>query len=172
MRNYEVFSTERELVERIEDLRLDGFEDNEFQVITSNEITGSTLDYYDIEAEDGDPSLGDRISAFFTGDNPDLIQFDDYDWSQEAKEEAIEVINHGEYLLVVDRDDYYDNPRYFEDAIGIDDPVHLNRNYDNDRFDHYNNEGEFVRTSFDDMAEDTRDDFEDNYDDMESDDLL
>ncbi len=69
-------------------------------------------------------------------------------------------------------DRFCDNPRYFEDAIGIDDPVHLNRNYDNDRFDHYNYEGEFVRTSFDDMAEDTRDDFEDNYDDIESDDLL
>lgn len=172
MRNYEVFATEKELVERIEDLRLDGFEDNEFQVITANELADTTLDYYDVDAEDGEPSLGDRISAFFTGENPDLVQFDDYDWDQEAKEDAIIALNHGEYILVVDRDDYYDDPRYFEDAISIDDPVHLNRNYDNEEFDHYNEDGEFVRTSYDDMAEDTTDVFEESYDDMESDDLL
>lgn len=114
MRNYEVFNTEQELLDRIQELRDTGYEYSEFEVYTSNELSGDYEYYYDVNQHDGEATFVDKVAAFFTGEDPEERVFGKYDWDESVKEEARRAVDNGQYLLVVDKEGYYDNEENFD----------------------------------------------------------
>lgn len=169
MRNYEVFSTEDELIERIDDLRQEGFENNEFQVIVNDELSYEYLDFYQIQ----DPTrndldeIGDRISVVSLLDDPDLLHFDRYDWDSEISEDVRLAVESGEFILVIDRDDYYND---FARTTDLEDPLRLNEDGDDFHDPQVDEFMEIVEPEA--MAQEEVENVEMNPDDMEGDDFL
>lgn len=112
MRNYEVFTTERQLLDRIQELRERGFVNSEFEVYSSHELQDSDY-YYDVNKKDGEASFVDKIAAFFTGEDPEDMMFSEYDWDQTTIDQAKMDIDQGKYLLVVKKDGYYQDETNF-----------------------------------------------------------
>lgn len=82
MRNYEVFNTEHELLDRIQELKTSGYEYSEFEVYTWNELSENYEYYYDVNKHEGEASFVDKIAAFFTGEDPEERVFAKYDWDE------------------------------------------------------------------------------------------
>lgn len=115
MKNFETFRTEEELLRRIDELRADGFRDNELEIISSNEIEGhDELAYDDINVEKGEASLGDKIAGFFTGENPELRAFEKLGFDEETSVQVMEAVNDNCFVLHVKKDRFYDNNRDVE----------------------------------------------------------
>lgn len=109
MKNFESFRTEEELVRRIAQLRAVGIEDKEMHVVSTKEIDGDLFDYSDISLEkNNEVSLGDKIAAFFTGEEPAEVAFDRFGFDENTKSEIVSSVRNGNYVLVVDREGYYE----------------------------------------------------------------
>lgn len=113
MRYFETFNTEEQLKERIRYLRDNQYENFELEVFTSNELHENGDYYYRVNRHDGEASLGDKIAAFFTGEDPEDRVFNRYEWTDDVKREARRAVDKGQYVLVVKREGYYDNPEHF-----------------------------------------------------------
>lgn len=115
MKNFETYRNQEELLARIEQLRASGVKDNEIEVISSKKIDGyDYLDYSDINQKTNEVTLGDRIAAFFTGEDPEDKAFERYDFDDNTRLEAVNAVRSGNYVLYINRDDYYDDPNYYE----------------------------------------------------------
>ncbi len=143
MRKFEVFNTVEELKHRIDGLRSSGYSNQEFEVITANEPTGTIDDYYDVRIESGDPSLLDKFAAFFTGKDATDRLFDKYDWDDYVKHQAREAVHNDQYVLVVHREGHFED----ENNFGIGENVGNEERFTNEgRFrdeEHFDNEGRF-----------------------------
>jgi len=117
MRYFETFDTEEQLRQRIESLRGKDYSFNEFEVFTSNELSGDA-DLFDVNHHDAEPGLGDKIAAFFTGEDPEERVFDKYGWDDATRLEAKRAVDSGKYLLVVDREGYYEDESNFDYGVG------------------------------------------------------
>lgn len=115
MRNFETFRTERELLERIEQLRAAGYKDSEFEVVSANRLDDENLEYRDINQSDTDVSFGDRIAAFFTGEDPEERAFDRYSWDDNVRADATNAVRNGHYVLHVNREGHYDDSTRFDE---------------------------------------------------------
>lgn len=128
MRNYEVFNTEQELLDRIQQLQETGYQYSEFEVYTSNELSEDSEYYYDVNKHDGEASFVDKVAAFFTGEDPEERVFSKYEWDEASKEQAKRAIDNGLYVLVVDREGYYENEENFR---YLDNPENRENDYIN-----------------------------------------
>lgn len=126
MRNYETFRTEAELRARIDQLREQGFKDNELEVVSANRIEGDYVDNHDLYQEE-EVTLGDRIAAFFTGEEPEDRAFERYHLSDEDRHDIRGIVNRGQYVLFVKRDGYYDRDEYVNERAGFVDEDIRNR---------------------------------------------
>lgn len=115
MRNFETFRTERELLDRIEQLRAAGYTDSEFEVVSANRLEDENLEYHDINQANTDISFGDRIAAFFTGEDPEERAFDRYSWDDTVRADATNALREGQYVLYVNREGYYEDPTLFDE---------------------------------------------------------
>lgn len=115
MRNFETFRTERELLDRIEQLRAAGYTDSEFEVVSANRLEDENLEYHDINQANTDISFGDRIAAFFTGEDPEERAFDRYSWDDTVRADATNAVREGQYVLYVNREGYYEDPTLFDE---------------------------------------------------------
>lgn len=113
MRHFETFRTEQELLARLDQLKNTGYEKREFEVYTRNKFSDDVEDFYDIDRHDGDPSVTDKIAAFFSSDDAEDKMFDDLDWDEHTRNEARRHIDNGDYLLVVNREGYYEDDDIF-----------------------------------------------------------
>lgn len=130
MRNFETFRTERELLDRIEQLRAAGYTDNEFEVVSANRLEDENLAYHDIHEETTDVSFGDRIAAFFTGEDPEERAFDRYSWDDDVRYDATNAVRNGHYVLYVNREGYYEDPTIFDERANyVDEDIRTKSDY-------------------------------------------
>lgn len=115
MNNFESFRTERDLLRRIEQLREAGIKDSEMHVISANNLTSTDLDYVDVTVDSGnvEPTFGDKVTAFFTGESPEEVAFDRFHFDDDVRYEVSNSIRNGNYILVIDKEGYYDDELYF-----------------------------------------------------------
>lgn len=128
--NFESFETEDQLRVRIDDLLEKGYETEEIEVYSPSQLDDETF-YCNIcftsDQEEKEPSIGDRIKAFFAIDEPQESDFDEYEWTDKTKAEACTVINNGYYILHVNREGYYTDPKIIEERAGYFDSTFINR---------------------------------------------
>lgn len=102
MKNFETFRSEQDLIQRIEELRSSGTRDADLHVVTANPVDNAAFNYADISQDNAEVTLGDRISAFFTGEDPEIVAFDRFNLGDADREAALQAVRNGEYLLFVD----------------------------------------------------------------------
>ncbi|QZO76187.1 general stress protein [Helcococcus kunzii] len=149
------------MLDRIQQLQENGYHYLEFEVYTSNELSEDSEYYYDVNKHDGEASFVDKVAAFFTGEDPEERVFSKYEWDEASKEQAKRAIDNGLYVLVVDREGYYENEENFR---YLDNPENRENDYINNpeyNRDDYVGNSEYFEN--DDLP--PRDDMENLYDD-------
>lgn len=109
MRNLETFLNEESLLRRIDQLKSQGIAEHDLHVISKNKLDGSALDYTDVQFKDAEGSFGDKVAAFFTGEDPQHRVFDKLELSESERVEYDNAVDSGKILLYVDNDAYYNN---------------------------------------------------------------
>ncbi|WP_414047382.1 DUF2382 domain-containing protein [Macrococcus equi] len=109
MRNLETFLNEESLLRRIDQLKSQGIAEHDLHVISKNKLNGSALDYTDVQFKDAEGSFGDKVAAFFTGEDPQHRVFDKLDLSESERVEYDKAVDSGKILLYVDNDAYYND---------------------------------------------------------------
>ncbi|WP_414042064.1 YsnF/AvaK domain-containing protein [Macrococcus sp. EM39E] len=109
MRNLETFLNEESLLRRIDQLKSEGIAEHDLHVISKSKLEGSALDYTDVQFKDAEGSFGDKVAAFFTGEDPQHKVFDKLNLSESERVEYDNAVNSGKILLYVDNDAYYSN---------------------------------------------------------------
>lgn len=109
MRNLETFLNEESLLRRIDQLKAQGIAEHDLHVISKNKLDGSALDYTDVQFKDAEGSFGDKVAAFFTGEDPQHRVFDKLELSESERVEYDNAVDSGKILLYVDNDAYYNN---------------------------------------------------------------
>lgn len=121
MKHFETFKSKQELQNRLSQLKSAGFAENEYEVLSKY---GPDVVGPDGEVRD-DRTLGEKIKDFFTGEDRDVADLDRYNLDPESRDEAEAEINRGNYVLFVNRDEYYADTSYAEerDRVITDDSV-------------------------------------------------
>lgn len=109
MRNLETFLNEESLLRRIDQLKSEGIAEHDLHVISKHKLEGSALDYTDVQFKDAEGSFGDKVAAFFTGEDPQHRVFDKLNLSEAERVEYDNAVDSGKILLYVDNDAYYSN---------------------------------------------------------------
>ena len=119
MRNFESFRTEKELLDRIEEYKKAGYRDSDLEIISKERVDAAYLNCVDCtinsrqdldrNIQRDEPSLGDRIIAFFTGEDPEDRSFVNLDIEDEYREEVEDSVRAGNYVLFVDEKDNFEN---------------------------------------------------------------
>ena len=116
MAHFETFRTEEELLERIEQLRKEGFSDSELEVISHDQYDNPEFKYLDINDRERRADLQPEYSGIFgyyTGDVTDPAIFNGFGYDNTLSEEALGAVENGYYVLSINRDNlddsYYDN---------------------------------------------------------------
>lgn len=119
MANFETFRTEDELLARIDQLRAQGFSDDELEVISAKEFKNDNLRYYGISdranRETLDPEYN-GIYAYYTGEDLDPAYFGDFGFDRSVSDEAIGAVENGNYVLAIERDNYLEDLEYVDNA--------------------------------------------------------
>ena len=109
---YESFNSEQALYDRVEQLRAQGVADYDMEIVSSHDLEGSYWDFDTVHREKFDetnrtgvePTFGDRLKAFFTGDDPQDVALDKYHFDETRRSEALTHLRNGDYLLIFDND--------------------------------------------------------------------
>ncbi|QCT75268.1 hypothetical protein EST43_08320 [Macrococcoides canis] len=101
MRFVESFMSEQPLLGKIEQLKAEGYKEEEIYVLSQNKVEGLAIIDSKTNFIDASGGLGDRISSFFTGKSVPAAQFDSLDLSEIDKEQYIRDIESGNILLFV-----------------------------------------------------------------------
>lgn len=119
MANFETFRTEEELLARIDQLRAQGFNDNELEVISTNEFDNDNIRYYGISdranRETLDPEYN-GIYGYYTGEDLDPAYFGDFGFDRTVSDEALGAVESGNYVLAIERDGYLEDPEFVDQA--------------------------------------------------------
>lgn len=124
MRNLETFLNEESLLRRIDQLKSEGIAEHDLHVISKHKLEGSALDYTDVQFKDAEGSFGDKVAAFFTGEDPQHRVFDKLNLTEAERVEYDNAVDSGKILLYVDNDAYtadHDSTLRHDDV-----PNHLN----------------------------------------------
>ncbi len=117
MANFETFRTEEELLARIDQLRAQGFNDSELEVISANEFNNDNLRYYGISdrsrRNELDPEY-DGIYAYYTGEDLDPAYFGEFGFDRNVSDEALTAVEGGNYVLAIEREGYMEDPTYVD----------------------------------------------------------
>ena len=119
MANFETFRTEEELLARIDQLRAQGFNDNELEVISSKEFKNDGIRYYGIADRANRDTLDPEyngIYGYYTGDQVDPTHFGNFGFDRTVSDEAIGAVENGNYVLAIERDGYLEDEKYIDSA--------------------------------------------------------
>ncbi|QYA32860.1 DUF2382 domain-containing protein [Macrococcus psychrotolerans] len=106
-RQLETFSNEETLLRRIDQLKAEGISERDIHVISKHKLEGSALDYTDVQYRNAEGTFGDKVAAFFTGEDPQSRVYDKLDLTDSEKVEYENAIESGQILLYVDNDAYH-----------------------------------------------------------------
>lgn len=103
MSHFEKFAAERDVIKRIEQLRADGFRDDEITVISRHKLEYAYLKYRDVNFKDAEGTTWDRFISMFSNDDPEDKVLGDFDITDSEREHFKEALGRGEILLLKDK---------------------------------------------------------------------
>ncbi|MCD2137921.1 general stress protein [Salinicoccus halitifaciens] len=102
MSRFEKFAAERDVIERIEALRDDGFRDDEITVISRQKLEYAYMKFRDVNFRDSEGTTWDKFISMFSDGGPEDKVLGDLDISETEKEHFKEALDRGEILLLKD----------------------------------------------------------------------
>ena len=100
MSRFEKFATEQDLMERIEQLRTEGFEETDITVISSQKIENAYLKYRDVNFKNSEGTTWDKFVSMFSDDDPKDKVLGAFDITDSEKEHFKYALDRQEILLL------------------------------------------------------------------------
>ncbi|SOC43833.1 general stress protein [Salinicoccus kekensis] len=102
MSRFEKFAAERDVIERIEALRADGYRDDEITVISKQKLEYAYMKFRDVNFRDSEGTTWDKFLSMFSDGGPEDKVLGDLDITDTEKEHFKEALDRGEILLLKD----------------------------------------------------------------------
>ncbi|MCE4981301.1 DUF2382 domain-containing protein [Mammaliicoccus sciuri] len=129
MGKIEKFSSESDLLQRIDQLKEEGVGESDLQVISEDRLDVNSLDYTDVKVKNSRGSFSDKITALFSGESAEERVLSSLNVPEEELDRYKQELNNGKILLYVDNDNISDTENY--DSDHPKDSQTGNEHYDN-----------------------------------------
>ena len=129
MGKIEKFSSESDLLQRIDQLKEEGVGESDLQVISEDRLDDNSLDYTDVKVKNSRGSFSDKITALFSGESAEERVLSSLNVPEEELDRYKQELNNGKILLYVDNDNISDTENY--DSDHPKDSQTGNEHYDN-----------------------------------------
>ncbi|GGI42813.1 DUF2382 domain-containing protein [Mammaliicoccus stepanovicii] len=129
MGKIEKFNNESDLLQRIDQLKQEGANEGDLQVISEHKLDDNSLDYTDVKFKNSRGSFSDKITALFSGESAEERVLSGLNVPDEKLEEYRNDLNEGKILLYVDNDNNDQTENY--DSGHPKDSQSGNEHYDN-----------------------------------------
>ncbi|MCJ1761277.1 DUF2382 domain-containing protein [Mammaliicoccus sciuri] len=129
MGKIEKFSSESDLLQRIDQLKEEGVGESDLQVISEDRLDDNSLDYTDVKVKNSRGSFSDKITALFSGESAEERVLSSLNVPEEELDGYKQELNNGKILLYVDNDNISDTENY--DSDHPKDSQTGNEHYDN-----------------------------------------
>lgn len=129
MGKIEKFSSESDLLQRIDQLKEEGVGESDLQVISEDRLDDNSLDYTDVKLKNSRGSFSDKITALFSGESAEERVLSSLNVPEEELDGYKQELNNGKILLYVDNDNISDTENY--DSDHPKDSQTGNEHYDN-----------------------------------------
>lgn len=129
MGKIEKFSSESDLLQRIDQLKEEGVGESDLQVISEDRLVDNSLDYTDVKVKNSRGSFSDKITALFSGESAEERVLSSLNVPEEELDRYKQELNNGKILLYVDNDNISDTENY--DSDHPKDSQTGNEHYDN-----------------------------------------
>ncbi|MFC3419291.1 DUF2382 domain-containing protein [Salinicoccus hispanicus] len=126
MRKIESYTSEQEMLGRIEQLKSDGINEDQITVVSREELEGSSLNYTDVNYKTSEGSTWDKVVSFFSAEQPEDRVMTNLNLSSQEEEEYRQALDSGKILLYVndemegDTTDYPTDPLLEDDSDRVD----------------------------------------------------
>src|SRR5690625_4604139 len=100
MSSYEKFATEQDVMERIEQLRAEGFEEADITVISSQKLESAYLKYTSVNFKNSEGTTWDKFVSMFSDDDPKDKVLGAFDITDSEKEHFKHALDREEILLL------------------------------------------------------------------------
>ncbi|MCD3218927.1 DUF2382 domain-containing protein [Mammaliicoccus sciuri] len=115
MGKIEKFSSESDLLQRIDQLKEEGVGESDLQVISEDRLDDNSLDYTDVKVKNSRGSFSDKITALFSGESAEERVLSSLNVPEEELDGYKQELNNGKILLYVDNDNISDTENYDSD---------------------------------------------------------
>ncbi len=129
MGKIEKFSSESDLLQRIDQLKEEGVGESDLQVISEDRLDDNSLDYTDVKVKNSRGSFSDKITALFSGESAEERVLSSLNVPEEELDRYKQELNNGKILLYVDNNNISDTENY--DSDHPKDSQTGNEHYDN-----------------------------------------
>lgn len=117
MGKIEKFSSESDLLQRIDQLKEEGVGESDLQVISEDRLDDNSLDYTDVKVKNSRGSFSDKITALFSGESAEERVLSSLNVPEEELDGYKQELNNGKILLYVDNDNISDTENYDSDHL-------------------------------------------------------
>ncbi len=100
MSRFEKFAAERDVIERIEQLRADGFRDDEITVISNRKLEYAYLKYRDVNFKAAEGNTWDKFVSMFSNDDPKDRVLGEFDITDSERAHFKDALDRDEILLL------------------------------------------------------------------------
>lgn len=100
MSRFEKFATEQDVMERIEQLRADGFEETDITVISNQKLEDAYLKYRSVNFKNSEGTTWDKFVSMFSYDDPKDKVLGGFDITDSEKEHFKDALDRQEILLL------------------------------------------------------------------------
>lgn len=100
MSRFEKFAAERDVMERIEQLRTDGFKDEEITVISKQKLEYAYLKFRDVNFKNSEGTTWDKFVSMFSDDDPVDKVLREFDITDSEREHFKDALERKEILLL------------------------------------------------------------------------
>jgi uncharacterized protein (TIGR02271 family) len=98
----ETFQNENDVIVRVNELKSKGIQENKVTVITDKKPESSILsDRLSVNYKEAKGSFGDKVSALFSGDDPEEKALEDLNLNQKETDRYVDELKSGKILLFV-----------------------------------------------------------------------
>lgn len=137
MSRFEKFATEQDLMERIEQLRKDGFEETDITVISSQKLENAYLKFRSINFKHSEGTTWDKFVSMFSDDDPKDKVLGAFDITDSEKEHFKHALDRQEILLLKEshKTDAQDESRQYHETQQQDTQAMETEAAENERID-------------------------------------
>ncbi|WP_186365491.1 DUF2382 domain-containing protein [Salinicoccus cyprini] len=133
MREIESYTSEQEMLGRIEQLKSEGINEDQITVVSREELEGSSLNYTDVNYKTSEGTTWDKIVSWFSAEQPEERVMSNMNLSSEEEEEYRQALDSGKILLYVNDEiesgttDYPTDPLLEDESDRVDTGETANR---------------------------------------------